>query len=83
VAAWYVYQSFVFPDPGLRILLRTIPVLPLAAWTIFFDRERPLRKVSGLAGVAGRVLLLAAMMAFAAAVLGLGLNWVYDPNRVR
>jgi hypothetical protein len=82
VVAWYVYESFLFPDPTVRILLRTIPVLPFAAWTIFFDPKRPLRNVSGVVGTPLRVLLLAAVMAFAALVLGLGLNWVYDPNRV-
>ena len=77
-----MYQSFFFTDPGLRILLRTIPVLPFATWTIFFDAKRPLRKVSGVVGVCSRVLLVAATMAFAALVLGLALNWVYDPNHV-
>lgn len=82
MATWYVYQSFFFPDPLFRILLRTIPVIPFAVWAIFFDSKRPLREVSGVMGLPGRVLLLAAMMAFAVLVLGLGLNWVYDPNRV-
>jgi hypothetical protein len=31
---------------------------------------------------AGRALLLILVMAFVIAVLGLGLNWLYDPNRV-
>jgi len=82
VATWYVYESFLFPEPAARILLRTLPVLPFATWTIFFDASRPLKYASGLAGVLGRALLLAMTIAFAALVLGLGINWVYDPSHV-
>ncbi len=32
--------------------------------------------------VAGRILLLVLVMAFAIVLLGVGLNWLYDPIRV-
>jgi len=32
--------------------------------------------------VAGRILLLVMVLAFAVAILGIGLNWLYDPGRV-
>jgi hypothetical protein len=29
----------------------------------------------------GRIVLLVLVMAFAVAILGIGLNWLYDPSR--
>jgi hypothetical protein len=41
-----------------------------------------LKQVTGAVGTAGRVVLLVATVAFATIVLGLGLNWIYDPSHV-
>jgi uncharacterized iron-regulated membrane protein len=65
----------------VRIVLRSLPVLPLAIWTLWFDRSRPFERWAPAIRRAGRVALLLVVMAFAVALLGLGLNWLYDPGR--
>jgi hypothetical protein len=82
VAAFYVIEAFVAPSPLLRVVLRSLPVLPVAIWTLWFDRSRPLEGRAPAIRVTGRVALLLVVMAFAVALLGIGLNWLYDPNRV-
>ncbi len=82
VAAVYVFESFLNPNPILRIVLRTLPVLPAAIWTLWFDRSRPLEGASDTVRLAGRIALLVIIMAFAIALLGFGINWLYDPNRI-
>jgi hypothetical protein len=77
-----VIAAFVAPHPLLRIVLRSFPVLPVAIWTLWFDRSRPFKRRRPGIRLAGRVALLLVVMAFAIALLGLGLNWLYDPNRV-
>jgi hypothetical protein len=78
----YVIAAFTAPSPILRIVLRTSPVLPVAVWTLWFDRSRPFEGRPPAIRLGGRLGLLVLIMAFAAAILGLGLNWLYDPNRV-
>ncbi len=82
LAGFYVIAAFVAPSPIVRIVLRSIPVLPLAIWTLWFDRARPFKRQPPAFRVAGRVALLIVVMAFALALLGIGLNWLYDPRRV-
>ena len=82
LVAAYVYLAFTFPQPDVRIVLRTVPVLPFAVWAIFLDPRRPLRASTPGVRVVGRGLLLLLCMAFALLVLGLGLNWVFDPGRI-
>jgi hypothetical protein len=82
VAAVYVIYSFIAPSPLLRIILRSAPVLPVAIWTLWFDRSRPLETQSPLIRSAGRAALLIVVMTFAVLLLGLGLNWLYDPGRL-
>lgn len=82
IAGLYVIDSFVYPDPVVRIALRTAPVLPAAIWTLWFDRSRPFKSWSGPLRLTGRLLLLIAIMAFALALLGLFINWLYDPSRI-
>ena len=82
LAAFYVIAAFTADNPWLRIGLRTLPVLPIAVWTIWFDSARPFQRRSAVIQAAGRLLLLIGILAFALALLGLGLNWLYDPNRV-
>lgn len=82
VAAFYVFESFLNPNPVVRIVLRTLPVLPAAMWTLWFDRSRPLERWPAPTRSAARLLLLLVIMIFAIAVLGLGINWLYDPNRI-
>jgi hypothetical protein len=82
VAGPYVIYAFIGPNPLLRILMRCLPVLPVAIWTIWFDRSRPLQRQSPLVRTVGRLALLVAVMGFAVLLLGIGLNWLYDPNRV-
>ena len=41
LAGFYVMEAFVVPDPLLRILLRSMPVLPLAIWTLWYEKSRP------------------------------------------
>jgi hypothetical protein len=65
----------------VRIVLRSLPVLPVATWTLWFDRSRPLESQAPAIRLAGRVALLLLVMAFAVALLGIGLNWLYDPSR--
>jgi len=62
-------------------VLRSLPVLPVAVWTLWFDRSRPLESQAPAIRRAGRVALLLVVMAFAVALLGIGLNWLYDPGR--
>jgi hypothetical protein len=66
----------------LRIVLRCLPLLPLAIWTIWFDRARPLERQPVWIRIAGRLALLVIVMGFVVAVLGFALNWLYDPDRV-
>jgi hypothetical protein len=82
LACLYVIAAFIAPDPLLRILLRCVPVLPVGVWTLWFDRSRPFSRQPAAIQWAGRVALLLVVMAFAVALLGLGLNFLYDPNRV-
>jgi hypothetical protein len=82
VAAAYVYLAFFFPQPDVRILLRTAPVLPFAVWAIFLDPRRPLRTAPPARRLVGQAVLLVATVLFALLVLGLGLNWIFDPARV-
>ena len=82
IAGFYVIEAFVAPNPLLRIVLRSLPVLPVAIWTLWYDRSRPFERAQPMIRVAGRILLLVLVMAFAIALLGVGLNWLYDPIRV-
>ena len=82
LAGIYVIAAFAAPNPLLRIVLRSLPVVPVAIWTLWFDRSRPFRRQRPAIRAAGRVALLLVVMAFAVALLGIGLNWLYDPNRV-
>jgi hypothetical protein len=81
LAAVYVIEAFTASSPMLRIVLRCLPVLPVAVWTLWFDRSRPFQRRAPAVRSGGRVLLLLLVMAFAIAVLGIGLNWLYDPGQ--
>jgi len=82
VAGFYVIEAFIAPNPLIRIVLRSLPVLPAAVWTLWFDRARPFERRPPAIRRAGRAFVLLLVMAFAVALLGLGLNWLYDPDRV-
>ena len=82
LAGFYVIEAFAAPNPLVRIVLRSLPVFPVAIWTLWFDRSRPFRRQRPAIRLAGRVALLVVAMAFAVALLGIGLNWLYDPGRV-
>ena len=82
LAGLYVIAAFLAPNPLLRIVLRSFPVLPVAIWTLWFDRSRPFKRRGPAIRHAGRVALLLVVTAFAVALLGIGLNWLYDPARV-
>jgi hypothetical protein len=82
LAAFYVIEAFLAPSPQVRIVLRSLPVLPVAIWTLWFDRSRPFARQTAAVRHVARVVLLVIVMAFAVALLGVGLNWLYDPNRV-
>jgi hypothetical protein len=81
-AGAYVIAAFIVPSPLLRIVLRSLPVLPVAVWTLWFDRSRPFRQMTPVIRAGGRLALLLIVMGFAIALLGIGLNWLYDPSRV-
>jgi hypothetical protein len=81
LAGFYVIEAFIAPNPLLRIVLRCLPVLPVAIWTLWFDRSRPLERQAPAIRRVGRVGLLLVVMTFAVALLGIGLNWLYDPHR--
>ena len=82
VAGLYVIQAFFAPSPLVRIVLRCIPVLPIATWALWYEKSRPFERQRPMIRTTGRILLLLLAMAFAVAVLGIGLNWIYDPSRV-
>ena len=82
LAGFYVIEAFIAPNPLIRVVLRSLPVLPVAIWTLWYEKSRPLERQQPTLRVAGRILLLVLVMAFAVAVLGIGLNWLYDPARV-
>ena len=82
LAALYVIVAFTASSPLLRIVLRCTPVLPLAVWTIWFDRSRPLEHRPPMIRAAGRVGLLLFVMSLVVLVLGIALNWLYDPSRI-
>src|ERR1700694_2511723 len=81
LAGFYVIEAFIASSPLLRILLRSLPVLPVAIWTLWFDRSRPFERQAPALRWVGRVGLLLLVMMFAVALLGIGLNWLYDPAR--
>jgi hypothetical protein len=82
IAAFYIFESFVAPNPVLRIAMRTLPVLPVAVWTLWFEPSRPFQRLPSLVRTLGRLVLLLIVMAFALALLGVGLNWLYNPRQV-
>jgi hypothetical protein len=82
VGTAYVIAAFTAPSPILRIILRCLPVVPLAIWTLWFDRSRPFQQATPVIRVAGQLALLILIIAFAVAVLGIGLNWLDDPSRI-
>jgi len=82
LGALYVIVAFFAPSPLVRIVLRSLPVLPVAIWTLWFDRSRPFERQAAPIRIVGRIGLLLLAMALVIALLGLGLNWIYDPNRV-
>jgi len=82
IAGFYVIEAFVAANPLLRIVLRSLPVLPVAVWTLWFDRSRPFERRPAWLRLGARVILLVLVMVFAVALLGFGLNWLYDPARV-
>jgi hypothetical protein len=82
IAGVYVIEAFIAPSPLLRIVLRSLPVLPVAIWTLWVDRSRPFQRRPAAIRLSGRLVLLLLVMAFAVAILGIGLNWLYDPNRL-
>jgi hypothetical protein len=82
VAFVYVIEAFTAPNPIVRVVLRSVPVLPVAIWTLWFDRSRPFQQRPAAFRLSARAALLVLVMAFAVALLGLGLNWLYDPSRV-
>ena len=82
LAGFDVIEAFIAPNPLVRIGLRSLPALPVAIWTLWFEKSRPLERRRLMIRVVGRIVLLVMVMAFAVAILGIGLNWLYDPNRV-
>ncbi|MDQ6712801.1 MAG: hypothetical protein M3Z28_06375, partial [Candidatus Dormibacteraeota bacterium] len=68
--------------PLVRLVLRSLPVLPVAIWTLWYEKSRPFEEQQPMIRFAGRMLLLVLVMVFAVAILGIGLNWLYDPTRV-
>ena len=82
LAGFYVIEAFTAPNALVRIVLRSLPVLPLAIWTLWYEKSRPFERQPPRIRVAGRILLLVLVVAFAVAVLGIGINWLYDPSRV-
>jgi hypothetical protein len=81
LAGFYVIEAFTASNPLVRIVLRSLPVFPVAVWTLWFDSSRPLERQPPVLRRAGRVVLLLVVMALAVGLLGIGLNWVYDPSR--
>jgi len=77
-----VIAAFIAPNPLVRIVLRSLPVLPLGIWTLWYEQSRPFERQPPMLRITGRIVLLVLVMAFAVAVLGIGLNWLYDPQRV-
>jgi hypothetical protein len=82
VAGIYVIEAFTASSPVLRIVLRSLPVLPVAIWTLWFDRSRPFMRRPPVIQLIARIALVVLVMAFAVGLLGVALNWLYDPSRV-
>src|ERR1700737_1702904 len=80
LAGFYVIEAFIAPNPLLRIVLRSLPVLPVAIWTLWFDRSRPFKRRRPGIRLAGRVALLLVVVAFALAGLGIGLYLLSHPH---
>lgn len=82
VGGLYVVYAFIAPSPLLRIVMRSAPFLPLAIWTIWLDAKRPLEGAPPPIRIVGRLGLLVLVMSLVVLVLGIGLNWLYDPSRI-
>src|SRR3984893_18909147 len=80
LAGFYVIEAFIAPSPLLRIVLRSLPVLPVAIWTLWFDRSRPFERRAPVIRRGGRVRLLLGVMGFSVALLGVGLNLALHPR---
>src|ERR1700737_242535 len=79
LAGLYVVEAFAAPNPLVRIVLRTLPVLPVAVWTLWFDRSRPFEHQTEAIRMVARVALLVRVRGVAAALLGFGLTWLSSP----
>jgi hypothetical protein len=66
----------------LRIVMRSAPFLPLAIWTIWLDAKRPFERAAPPIRIGGRIVLLVMVMGLVVLVLGVALNWLYDPSRI-
>ncbi|HEY9287826.1 MAG TPA: hypothetical protein VIT43_07370 [Candidatus Dormibacteraeota bacterium] len=82
LAAIYVIYAFIAPSPLLRIVMRSAPFLPVAIWTIWLDAKRPLERKPVVIRTVGRFVLLLLVMSVVVLVLGVSLNWLYDPSRI-
>src|SRR6266436_3252977 len=58
LAGFYVIEAFIAPNPLVRIVLRSLPVLPVAIWTLWYNTSRPFERAQPMIRVAGRILLL-------------------------
>src|SRR5438445_12504028 len=74
IAGFYVIEAFVAPNPLLRIVLRSVPVLRVAIWTLCYDKPPPFQRAQPMSRVAGLILLLAPVLPFALLLRGVVLK---------
>ncbi|MDQ6712687.1 MAG: hypothetical protein M3Z28_05795, partial [Candidatus Dormibacteraeota bacterium] len=56
LAGFYVIEAFVAPNPLVRLVLRSLPVLPVAIWTLWYEKSRPFEEQQPMIRFAGRML---------------------------
>src|SRR5438067_13597004 len=72
IAGFYVIEAFLAPNPLLRIELRSLAVLPVAIWTLWFEKSRALEGRRLMIRVVGGLVLFVMVMAFAVGILVIG-----------
>src|SRR5438270_11699772 len=70
LAGFYVIEAFIAPYPLIRVVLRSLLVLPFAIWTLWVEKSRPLKRRPPLIGAGWRIPLPELAADFACAAPG-------------
>src|SRR5438270_11999583 len=63
LAGFYVIEAVIAAYALIRVVLRSLPVRPVAIWTLAFEKSRPLKRHRPLIRGAGRSVLRGGVVA--------------------